>query len=41
MKYLFENVDLEGWSFWKIEYEKAKGEGEVLFKTNNLMNGFL
>ena len=28
-------------SFWKIEYEKYPGEGEKLFMTNNLANGFL
>ena len=28
-------------SFWKVEYEKYPGEGEKLFMTKNLANGFL
>lgn len=34
-------LDREGWSFWELKYIKYKGEGEFLYKTNNLLNGFL
>lgn len=37
----WENFDKEGWSFWHLHYEKAEGEGEVVYRTSNLMNGFL
>jgi elongation factor 1-gamma len=33
--------DREGWSIWDMKYTKYKGEGELLYKTNNLLNGFL
>mmetsp|Transcript_52297 Transcript_52297/g.60041 ORF Transcript_52297/g.60041 Transcript_52297/m.60041 type:complete len:419 (+) Transcript_52297:38-1294(+) len=33
--------DKEGYSLWFVEYEKAPGEGKVVYLTNNLMNGFL
>lgn len=34
-------LDKEGWSFWDLRYIKYKGEGELLYKTNNLLNGFV
>jgi len=33
--------DHEGWSIWKLEYQKAEGECEALYKTRNLLTGFL
>eukprot|EP00828_Plagiopyla_frontata_P014490 TRINITY_DN18_c0_g1_i2.p1 TRINITY_DN18_c0_g1~~TRINITY_DN18_c0_g1_i2.p1 ORF type:complete len:355 (-),score=72.93 TRINITY_DN18_c0_g1_i2:75-1139(-) len=36
-----EKFDEQGYSLWHLAYQKYKGEGEVLFHTNNLMNGFL
>lgn len=36
-----ERLDREGWSFWDMKYTKYKGEGEFLYKTNNLMDGFI
>mmetsp|Transcript_132021 Transcript_132021/g.186358 ORF Transcript_132021/g.186358 Transcript_132021/m.186358 type:complete len:199 (+) Transcript_132021:42-638(+) len=39
--FFFKNFDANGFSAWKIEYEKAEGEGKVLFLTSNLMNGFI
>ena len=33
--------DREGWSIWDLQYIKYKGEGELLYKTNNLLNGFI
>jgi elongation factor 1-gamma len=34
-------VDQEGWAFWFLHYDKYKGEGEVLWKTENLIKGFI
>ena len=34
-------LDKAGWSFWELKYIKYTGEGEKLYKTNNLLNGFL
>lgn len=35
----YENV---GWSIWLLKYQKAEGEGEVLYMTNNLVSmGFI
>ena len=34
-------LDKAGWSFWDLRYIKYTGEGEVLYKTNNLLNGFI
>lgn len=28
------------YSFWKVDYDKYPGEGEKLFMTKNLANGF-
>lgn len=33
--------DRAGWSFWDLKYIKYKTEGKELYKTNNLLNGFL
>ena len=38
---LLNQLDREGWSMWKLEYEKYKGEGEVMYKTENLLQGFI
>lgn len=40
-KFLWENFDKNGFSLWHITYEKAEGEGKILFQTCNLYNGFL
>ena len=37
----FEKFDANGWALWYCDYIKAEGEGEVLYKTSNLMGGFL
>eukprot|EP00742_Colponemidia_sp_Colp-10_P000397 GILJ01000435.1.p1 GENE.GILJ01000435.1~~GILJ01000435.1.p1 ORF type:complete len:438 (+),score=108.38 GILJ01000435.1:184-1314(+) len=34
-------LDTNGYSLWFCEYNKAAGEGEVLFMTLNLVSGFL
>lgn len=39
--FLFKNFDAQGFSLWKITYDKYPGEGEKLFMTKNLSNGFL
>lgn len=41
IQFLWDNFDENGFSFWKITYQKYEGEGEKLFMTNNLANGFL
>lgn len=41
IQFLWDNVDVNGFSLWKVYYEKYEGEGEKLFMTNNLANGFL
>jgi len=41
VKTFFEQFDPQGYSIWHISYDKAEGEGRILFLTNNLMNGFL
>ena len=38
---LIKQFDKEGWSMWFLQYEKYKGEGEVMYKTENLLQGFL
>lgn len=38
---MFDNVDVNGFSIWRVFYDKYEGEGEKLFMTNNLANGFL
>ena len=41
MEALKEQYDKDGYTFWFLQYDKYKGEGEVLYKTENLMKGFL
>lgn len=41
IQFLWDNFDPEGFSFWKVDYEKYTGEGEKLYMTKNLANGFL
>lgn len=38
---MFKNFDKEGYSLWLVYYDKYEGEGEKLYMTNNLANGFL
>ena len=38
---LLKVFDKEGYAFWFLQYEKYKGEGEVMYKTENLLQGFL
>ena len=38
---LLKQVDQEGFGFWFLHYEKYKGDGEVLWKTENLVKGFI
>ena len=33
--------DSEGWAIWYVEYNKLAGECEVVFKTCNLLDGFI
>ena len=33
--------DPNGWAIWYVDYIKAEGEGDVLYKTSNLLAGFL
>ena len=41
MEALKEQFDAKGYSFWFFHYDKYGSEGTVLFKTENLMKGFL
>jgi len=41
LDFFWKNYDPKGYSLYHIEYQKAEGEGKVLFLTNNLKNGFL
>lgn len=41
LDFLWKNLDINGFSLWKLKYDKAEGEGTVTFMTCNLMNGFL
>ena len=41
MEALKEQFDPEGYSFWFYHYDKYGKEGQVLFKTENLLKGFL
>jgi len=41
LDFFWKNFDASGYSLWFIVYEKAEGEGKVLFLTSNLMNGFI
>lgn len=40
-EFLKDRLDREGWSFWELNYIKYKNEGQLLYKTNNLLNGFI
>lgn len=37
----WEKYEDNGWSIWILKYQKAEGEGEVLYMTNNLLSGFI
>lgn len=41
MDYFFKNYDPEGYSLYFVHYDKAEGEGVLLYQTSNLMNGFI
>ena len=41
MDALKEQYDKDGYSFWFFHYDKYGSEGQVLYKTENLMKGFL
>lgn len=41
MEQFFKDFDPNGWSIWEMKYQKAEGEGTVMFKTSNLLKGFL
>jgi len=41
MNEFWDAVDSKGWSFWYIQYDMYKNEGVVLYKTANLLGGFL
>ena len=41
MEALKEQFDPEGYCFWFFHYDKYGSEGQVLYKTENLMKGFL
>lgn len=36
-----EQVDLEGFAFWFLHYEKYGSEGQVMYKFSNLLEGFM
>lgn len=38
---LLKVFDKQGYAFWFLQYDKYKGEGEVMYKTENLLQGFL
>jgi elongation factor 1-gamma len=37
----WEKYENAGWSIWILKYQKAEGEGQVLYMTNNLLSGFI
>jgi len=41
LRVFWEQLDDQGYSVWRMEYEKAEGEGRVGFLTSNLLGGFL
>ena len=41
MSQFWTSYENEGWSLWLLQYQKAEGEGEEVYKTNNLLEGFL
>lgn len=40
-EYFWPKFDAAGWSLWKVHYQKYEGEGEKVYLTSNLKNGFL
>jgi elongation factor 1-gamma len=40
-EHFWKKFDAQGWSIWKVYYQKYEGEGEKVFLTCNLKNGFL
>ena len=40
-EFVKDRLDRDGWSFWDLRYIKYKNEGQKLYKTNNLLNGFI
>jgi len=41
MKFFFDNYDKEAYSIFFLNYEMYDGEGQVLYQTANMLNGFL
>lgn len=41
MEYIKNNFDSNGYSFWKLDYEKIKGELEIRLQSENQLDGFL
>jgi elongation factor 1-gamma len=41
LPWFWEHYDPEGYSIWIFKYNKTEGECQVLYRTNNLLNGFL
>jgi len=41
MEEFWKNIDLNGYSFWFLQYQKLPSEGKVFFKTNNFAQIFL
>jgi len=41
LKEFWNKIDLNGYSFWFMQYQKLPSEGKVLFKTNNSSGFFL
>lgn len=41
MEQFFTDFDANGWSIYHMDYNKAEGECEVLYKTSNLIKGFV
>mmetsp|Transcript_805 Transcript_805/g.1721 ORF Transcript_805/g.1721 Transcript_805/m.1721 type:complete len:407 (-) Transcript_805:4921-6141(-) len=41
LPWFWERYDPEGFSIWVFKYNKLEGECQVLYRTNNLLNGFL
>lgn len=39
--HFWEKIDKEGWSVWFIKYQKVEGECQVLYLTENLLDGFM
>jgi elongation factor 1-gamma len=40
MEEFWKMFDKEGWSLWKLHYEKMEGECEKVYMTKNLVGGF-